>query len=88
MSETSSRPLPEPSSTSSFLQGLSSEQFAELGSVYLLAFSARVCSLAFLSSGSALLAICRAVFIYLVVVVVVVVVFFFWGGGVLRPFSL
>ena len=39
-------------------------QFAELGSVQLLAFSARDRSLAFLSSVSPFLAICRAVFIY------------------------
>ena len=51
---------------SSFLEGLSSEQFAELGSVRLLAFSARACSLAFLSSVFPFLAICRAVLIYLV----------------------
>ena len=50
----------------SFLEGLSSEQFAELGSVHLLAFSARACSLALLSSVSPFLAICRAVFVYLV----------------------
>ena len=49
--------------SSSFLEGLFSEQFAELGSVHLLAFSVRSCSLAFLSSGSLCLAICRAVFI-------------------------
>ena len=52
---------------SSFLEGLSSEQFAELGSVHLLAFSARACSLAFLFSVSPMLTICRA--------------FFFGGGG-------
>ena len=46
--------------------GLSSEQFAELGSVHLLAFSARVCSLSFLSSVSPFFGISRAVFIYLV----------------------
>ena len=51
---------------SSFLEGLSSEQFAELGSVHLLSFSARACSLAFLSSVSPFLAICRAVLIYFV----------------------
>ena len=51
---------------SSVLEGLSSEQFAELGSVQLSAFSARACSLSFLSSVSPFLAICRAVFIYLV----------------------
>ena len=51
---------------SSFLEGLSSEQFAELGSVHLLAFTARACSLAFLSLGVFFLAICRAVLIYLV----------------------
>ena len=63
---------------SSFLEGLSSEQFAELGSVHLLAFSARACSLAFVSSGSPFLTMCRAVFIYLVLS----------GVFVLRPFSL
>ena len=47
---------------SSFLERLSSEQFAELGSVHLLAFSARACSLTFLSSVSLFLTICRAVF--------------------------
>ena len=51
---------------SSFFERLSSEQFAELGSVQLLAFSARACSLAFVSSESPFLTICRAVFIYLV----------------------
>ena len=45
---------------------LSSEQFAELGSVHLLAFSARACSLACLSSVSPFLTICRAVLIYVV----------------------
>ena len=50
----------------SFLEGLSSEQFAELGPVQLLAFSARACSLAFLPSASPFLTIWRAVFIYLV----------------------
>ena len=49
-----------------FLDGLSSELFAELGSVHLLAFSARASSLAFLSSVSPFVTICRAVFIYLV----------------------
>ena len=49
---------------SSFLEGLSSEQFAELGSVHLLAFSARACSLAFLSLGDLFLAISRAVLIF------------------------
>ena len=48
---------------SSVLEGLSSEQFAEFGSVHLLAFSARACSLAFLFSVSPFLTICRAVFI-------------------------
>ena len=42
---------------SSFLEWLSSEQFAELGSVQLLAFSARAYSLAFLSLGVPFLAI-------------------------------
>ena len=50
---------------SSFLEGLSSEQFAELKSVHLLAFSGRACSLALLSLGVWFLAICRAVLIYL-----------------------
>ena len=48
---------------SCFLEGLSSEQFAELESVHLLA---RVCSLAFLSLRVSFLAISRAVLIYLV----------------------
>ena len=52
---------------SSFLEWLSSEQFAELRSVHLLAFSAWARSLAFLSLGVPFLAICRAVLIYLVV---------------------
>ena len=51
--------------SNSFLEGLFSEQFAELGSIHLLAFSARACSSAFLSSRSLCLAICRAVFIYI-----------------------
>ena len=51
---------------SSFPEGLSSEQFAELESVHLLAFSARDCSLAFLYLGVSFLAISRAVLIYLV----------------------
>ena len=59
---------------SSFLAGLSSEQFAELGSVHLLAFSARVCSLSFLSSVSPFFGISRAVFICLVL---------FWGLSLL-----
>ena len=42
---------------SSFLEWLSSEQFAELGSVQLLAFSARAYSLAFLSLGVPFLAV-------------------------------
>ena len=67
---------------SSSLEGLSSEQFAELGSVQLLAFSARACSLAFLSSVSPFLTICRAVFVYLVFVC------FLFFGLVLRLFSL
>ena len=50
----------------SFLEGLSSKQFAEHWSFHLLAFSARACSLAFLSSVSPFLTFCRAVFIYLV----------------------
>ena len=45
------------------LEGLSSELFAEFGSVHLLDFSTRACSLAFLSP---FVTIFRAVFIYLV----------------------
>ena len=52
--------------TSSVLEGLSSEQFAEFESVHFSAFSAEACSLAFLSLGVSFLAICRAVLIYLV----------------------
>ena len=51
---------------SSFLEGLSSDQFAELESFHLLAFSARACSLVFLSLGVSFLAISKAVLIYLV----------------------
>ena len=51
---------------SSFLEGLSFQQFAEFVSDPLLAFVARACSLAFLSSVYPFLAICRALFIYLV----------------------
>ena len=51
---------------SSFLEGLSSEQFAEFESVHFLAFSARACSLAFLFLGVSFLAISSAVLIYLV----------------------
>ena len=51
---------------SSFLEGLSSEQFAELRSVHLLASSARACSLVFLSLVPPFLTVCRVVFIYLV----------------------
>ena len=50
----------------SFFEGLSSEQFAELGPVHFFAVSARACSLAFLPSASPFLTIWRAVFIYLV----------------------
>ena len=50
----------------SFLEGLSFEQFAELGSYHLLAFPARARSLAFLSSVTPFLTISRSVFIYLV----------------------
>ena len=50
----------------SFLEGLSSDQFTELESVHLLAFSARACSLAFVSLGVSFLAISKAVLIYLV----------------------
>ena len=63
-------------SPSSFLEGLSSEQFADLGSIHFLGFWARACSLALLYLAVLFLAICRAVFIY----------FFF--GLVLIPFSL
>ena len=49
--------------SSSFLEGLSSEQFAELESVHLLAFWATACSLAFLYFVVSL-AISRAVLIY------------------------
>ena len=55
---------------SSSLEGLSSEQFAEFESVHL-AFSARACSLAFLSLGVSFLAISSAVLIYLVLFSVV-----------------
>ena len=51
---------------SSFLEGLSSGEFAELESVHLLAFSSRACSLAFLSLGVSFFRISRAVLIYLV----------------------
>ena len=51
---------------SSFLEELSSGEFAELESVHLLAFSSRACFLAFLSLGVSFLAISRAVLIYLV----------------------
>ena len=51
----------------SFHERLSSQQFAELGSIHLLAFSAHASSLAFLSSLSPFLTIRRAIFIYLVV---------------------
>ena len=51
---------------SSFLEWLSSEQFAELRSVHMLAFSAWARSLAYLYLGVPFLAICRAVLIYLV----------------------
>ena len=50
----------------SFHERLSSQQFAELGSIHLLAFSAQASSLAFLSSLSPFLTIRRAIFIYLV----------------------
>ena len=45
---------------------MSSEQFAELGYVNFLAFSARVCSFAFLTLVVLSIAICRAVFVDLV----------------------
>ena len=48
------------------LEGLSSEKFVKLESVHLLAFSARACSLAFLSLGVSFLEIFRAFLIYLV----------------------
>ena len=68
--------------SSSFLEGLSSGRFAELGSVQLLAFSAGACSLACLSSRSPFLAIDRAVLVHLVLFFCL---FFFgvlfWGGG-------
>ena len=60
---------------SSFLEGLSFQQFADLVSDPLLAFAARACSLAFLSSVYLFLAIfCRAPLIYLVLLGR-------WGGG-------
>ena len=49
-------------SSCSFLEGLSSKQFAEVESVRLLAFSARACSLAFLSSVSPFLTIMQGFF--------------------------
>ena len=51
---------------SSFLERLSSEQFADLGPRIRWAISARGCSLLFLSLGVSFLAICRAVFLYFV----------------------
>ena len=54
--------------TSSVLEGLLSEQFAELESVHLLAFSDRAFSLAFLFLGVSFLAISRAVLIYVVII--------------------
>ena len=51
---------------SSFVEGLSSEQFAQLESVHLLVFSGRACSLAFLSLWVLFLAISWAVLIHLV----------------------
>ena len=50
----------------SFLEGLSSDQSAELESVHLFAFSAPACCLAFLSLGVSFLAISKAVLVYLV----------------------
>ena len=47
---------------SSFLYWFSSQQFAALGSIHFLAFSARACSLAFLCLAILFLGICRAVF--------------------------
>ncbi len=70
--------FPEPPSTQLFSWVFSSEQFAELESVHLLAFWARARSLAFLSVGFPFLGICGAVFDILSS--------FF--GFVLRPFSL
>ena len=52
------------SSTQLFAYWFCSHQFAEHGSIHCLAFSARACSLAFLSSAILFLAICRAVFWY------------------------
>ena len=52
-------------SPSSFLKGLSSEQFASLGSIHLLGFWVRACSLALLYLAVLFLAICRAVFTYI-----------------------
>ena len=53
-----------PSSTQLFLYWFCSHQFAELGSIHCLAFTARACSLAFLCLAILFLAICRAVFWY------------------------
>ena len=66
---------------SSVLERLSSEQFGELESVHLLAFSATACSLAFLSLGVSFLAICGAIFIYFFSIVL-------FSRFVLRPFYL
>ena len=55
-----------PSSIQLFPYWFYSHQFAELGSIHRLAFSARACSLAFLCWAVLFLAISRAVLIYLV----------------------
>ena len=66
---------------SSFSERLSPEQFAELRSVHLLAFSVWACSLAFLSSVSPFLIIFRAVFIYLVFSLISDTVYFSYSEG-------
>ena len=84
---------------SSFLEWLSSEQFAELGSVHLLAFSARACSLAlpvftvsFLSNLQGRFRTLSSFFVLFCLFVLFLVLF--WGvGGVgvgvaFIPFSL
>ena len=74
---------------SSFLEGLSSEQFVEFESVHLLVvvFLARACCLALLSIGVSFLAICRAVLIFLVFVFCFFVCLFLLGF-ILKPFYL
>ena len=54
-----------PSSTQLFAYWFCSHQFAELGSIHCLAFSARAYSLAFPCLAILFLAICRAVYIYI-----------------------